>query len=1224
MTTPNSSAGGLEALLARRIAILDGAMGTMIQRHGLGEADYRGERYKDHPKPLKNLNDLLVVTRPDVVLGIHREYLEAGADIIETNTFNATPIGLGDYDLGHEARMLNRAAAELARRAVREFEAAHPGERRFVAGSIGPTNKLASISSMTDAAARSVTFEELVAGFREAAHGLLDGGVDVLLPETNFDTMNLKAALFAIAAVQEERGTRVPVLASITITDASGRTLSGQTVEAAWHSLSHAPLLGILVNCALGPKQMRPHVMELARVAPVAVGCYPNAGLPNELGEFDESPDDVASVLGELAREGLLNIAGGCCGTTPDYIRAIAAAVKGAPPRTPPPPSDLLTVTGLDPYTFRPDGTFTLIGERTNITGSKKFMRLIKDGDFEGAVAVAKSQVEGGANVIDVNMDEGLLDSVAAMRRFLNQIGAEPDIARLPVMIDSSDWKVLEAGLQHLQGKGIVNSISLKDGEAVFLERARTIRRYGAAMVVMGFDETGQATTVEHRVRIAERAFDLLTKQAGVPPQDIIFDPNILAIATGIEEHDSYAVDFIEATREIKRRLPGVRISGGLSNVSFAFRGQDPVREAMHAVFLYHAIKAGLDMAIVNAGQLAVYEEIEPELRRLVEDVVLNRRKDATERLTEYAQRLGKEGKKREQDLSWRELPLEKRLAHALLNGVVEFIDADVGEALKTYADPLGIIEGPLMAGMNVVGDLFGAGKMFLPQVVKSARVMQKAVALIEPHLEKKGGKGRGKVLLATVKGDVHDIGKNIVGVVLACNGYQIVDLGVMVPADKLLARAREEGADMIGLSGLITPSLGEMVHVAGEMKRQGFNVPLLIGGATTSLRHTAVKVAPAYPGPVLWCKDASKAAETVSELTDDKRRDALIARARAEQTAMAADYEARRHRQPLAPIAEARARRVPVTWRQEDLPRPARLGVEVVDVDLAALVPYIDWTPFFSTWEMKGTYPSILDSPDRGPQARKLKHDADEMLARLIRERSVQAKAVAGLWRAASEGDDIVVLTDDGQGEVARFPMLRQQQRKTASGDDSTRPYVSLADYVAPRETGLVDHIGAFAVTSGLGVEAIVARYKAEHDEYNAILAQAVTDRLAEACAEWLHERVRARWGYDEVGRLTPEQLIREQYRGIRPAPGYPACPDHTLKPALFDLLNVTAATGITLTESLAMQPAAAVCGWYFHPQVKYFAVGNVGRDQVLDYAQRRGMSVAEVERWLAPNLDY
>ncbi|MCO5172548.1 MAG: methionine synthase [Planctomycetes bacterium] len=1222
MTTPRPAAGALRELLARRIVVLDGAMGTMIQRHGLQEADYRGERYRDHPRPLLNLNDVLVVTRPEVVLEVHREYLEAGADIIETNTFTATSIALADYGLEGAALELNREAARLARQAVDAFEAAHPGERRFVAGSIGPTNKSASVVvDVKDPARRAVTFEELRAAYAEQARGLIEGGVDLLLPETTFDTLNLKAALVAIAEVQEALGADLPVMASITITDASGRTLSGQTVEACWHSISHAPLLAVLVNCALGPKQMRPFVTELARLAPVAVGCYPNAGLPNELGEFDEGPEDVAAVLGDLAREGMLNLVGGCCGTTPDHVRAIAAAVKGVAPRTPPPAADLLTVSGLEPYTFRPDGTFTLIGERTNVTGSKRFMRLIKEGDFEAAVEVARQQVEGGANVLDVNMDEGLLDSVAAMRRFLDQIGAEPDVARLPVMVDSSDWQVLEAGLKCLQGKGIVNSISLKDGEEVFLQRAKTIRRYGAAMVVMGFDETGQATTVEHRVRIAERAYRLLTERAGVPPQDIIYDPNILAIATGIEEHDSYAVDFIEAVREVKRRLPGIKVSGGLSNVSFAYRGQDPVREAMHAVFLYHAIRAGLDMAIVNAGQLAVYEEIEPALRELVEDVVLNRRPDATERLTEHAQRLGKEGKRREQDLAWRDQPLEKRLAHALLHGIVEFVQPDVEEALRAYAEPLQIIEGPLMAGMNVVGDLFGAGKMFLPQVVKSARVMQKAVALIEPHLEKAGGKGRGKVLLATVKGDVHDIGKNIVGVVLACNGYQIVDLGVMVPADKILEAARREGADMIGLSGLITPSLGEMVHVAAEMKREGFTCPLLIGGATTSLRHTAVKIAPAYPGPVVWCKDASRAVEAVSDLVDATRREALAARTRAEQEALRVDFEARRRKQPLVPLAEARARRLRLDWRQEDLPRPASLGAEALEVDLAALVPYVDWTPFFHAWELTGTYPAILDSPDRGPEARKLKADADALLERIVRERWLRARAVAGLWRAVSDGDDVVVLTDDGKGERARFPMLRQQQRRAA---DDGRPFLCLADLVAPREAGLVDHVGAFVVTAGLGAEEHARRFRGEQDEYQAIMVQALADRLAEACAEWLHERVRARWGYDEVGRVPPDRLIREEFRGLRPAPGYPACPDHTLKPALFDLLGGTAATGVTLTESLAMAPAASVCGWYFAQPVKYFAVGNIGKDQVLDYAQRRGMSVGEVERWLGPNLDY
>ncbi len=1199
-------------------------MGSMIQTWDLDEAGYRGEAYRDHPHSVKNLNDLLCVTRPEIVAEVHRRYLEAGADLIETNTFNATSIALADYGLEDRVFELNVAAARVACAARDAFAQAHPGSRRFVAGAIGPTNKMGSISpDVADPAARAVTFDDLRRAYREQARGLIAGGVDVLLPETTFDTLNLKAALYAISELQEELGTAVPVMASITITDASGRTLSGQTVEACWASIGHHDLLAVLVNCALGPKAMRPHVAELARLAHVAVGCYPNAGLPNELGEYDEGPAEVAGVLAGFARDGLLNLVGGCCGTTPEHVRAIADAVRGLPPRVPPARPDGLVLSGLEPYAFQP-GTFTLIGERTNVTGSKKFMRLIQEGNYEGAIEVARQQVQGGANVLDVNLDEGMLDGPPAMRRFLCQLGAEPDVARLPIMVDSSDWAVLEAGLACLQGRGIVNSISLKDGEETFLARARTIRRHGAAMVVMGFDEEGQAVTAAHKVAIAERAYRLLVERAGVPPDDVIYDPNILAVATGIEEHRPYAVAFFEACRELKRRLPRVRISGGLSNVSFAFRGNDAVREAMHAAFLFHAIRAGLDMAIVNAGQLAVYEEIPAELRELVEDVLLDRRPDATERLVEHAGRIGKGGKKREVDLSWRERPLEERLGHALLHGVVEFVEQDVAEALARYPEPLQIIEGPLMAGLNVVGDLFGAGKMFLPQVVKSARVMQKAVALIEPHMER-GAAGRGKVLLATVKGDVHDIGKNIVGVVLACNGYQIVDLGVMVPADRILSAAREHGADMVGLSGLITPSLGEMAHVAGELQREGFTCPLLIGGATTSRRHTAIKIAPAYAGPVVWVKDASEAVGVVGELVEAGRREAFVGRTQAEQAALRDDHESRRRKQPLVSIAQARANRTPITWAQADLPRPTRLGVEVVRPDPAELVRYIDWTPFLHVWELRGTWPGVLEDPERGPRARELVADAERLLARGLAAGWFAPAGVFGLFRAVAEGDDVVVLTDDGRGERARFPMLRQQQAKGAPGAGGERPHVSLADYVAPREAGLVDHVGAFAVTTGRAHEAALAAFRADHDEYHAIMLQALCDRLAEAQAEWLHERVRALWGYDEPGSLPVADLLRERYRGIRPAPGYPACPDHRLKRPLFALLDVEAATGIALTDSLAMDPASSVSGLYFaHPEARYFAVGRVGRDQVEDYAHRLGVSVAEAERWLHDVLDY
>ena len=1216
----------LERLVAERIAIMDGAMGSMLQQEGLDEAGFRGERFRDHPRPLKNMNDLLVLTHPEAVAKVHRAYLDAGADIVETNTFNATSIALADYALEPWVYELNKAAAELARRVCAEHERAHPGQPRFVAGSIGPTNRTASLSpKVGDPAFRAVTFEDLRAAYREQVRGLIDGGVDLLLPETNIDTLNLKACLFAIAELREETGVDVPVMASVTITDQSGRTLSGQTMEAFWTSVRHAGLWAVSINCALGPEQMRPYVEELSRLATVRVACYPNAGLPNEMGGFDATPEDVAGVLREFASLGWLNIAGGCCGTTPAHVAAIARALRGLPPRVPAAPTGLTTYAGMEAYTLRPELSFTMIGERTNVTGSKRFARLIKEDKYEEAVAVAREQVQGGANLIDVNMDEGLLDGPAAMRRFLNQIASEPDVARVPVMIDSSDWRVLEAGLQCLQGKGVVNSISLKEGEADFLAKARAIRRYGAAMVVMGFDESGQATTVEQKVAIAERAYRLLTEQAGVPPEDIVYDPNVLAVATGMDEHKDYARGFIEACREIKRRLPGIRLSGGISNVSFAFRGNDPVREAMHAAFLYHAIQAGLDMGIVNAGQLAVYEDIEPELRERVEDVIWNRRPDATERLIEWGSRVQGKGKERTQDLAWREQPLAKRLAHALLHGLVEFVEQDIAEALRSYPTPLSIIEGPLMDGMNVVGQLFGAGKMFLPQVVKSARVMQKAVAILEPHMEKKAGAGRGKVLMATVKGDVHDIGKNIVGVVLACNGYQIVDLGVMVPAEKILAEARKEQADLIGLSGLITPSLSEMTHVAGEMARQGFQCPLLIGGATTSLKHTAIKIAPAYPGPVVHVLDASRAVEVVGELRDPGKRGPYVQRVQTEQASIRTDFERQKTRQPLVPLAVAREQGLRLTWKPADVARPARTGVVTEPVRLEDLVPYIDWSPFFHTWELRGAWPGILDHPETGPRARELKHDADALLERIVSQGLLQARAVWGLFPACGEQDDVVLLTDDRARERLRLPMLRQQQQKDTREATANRPYLCLADWVAPRASGLPDHVGAFAVTAGIGATELAARYKAEHDPYGAIMAEALADRLAEAAAEWLHERVRAAWGVEPLGTWPKADLLRERYRGIRPAPGYPACPDHCLKPPLFELLDAPANAGVTLTEGLAMQPASSVSGLYFaHPEARYFAVGPIGRDQVEDYARRRGVPVQEVERWLQPNLGY
>ena len=1219
----------LRRLLSERIVIFDGAMGTRIQAAELTDADFRGEPFRDHPADVYNLNDLLVLTRPDVIEGIHREYLDAGADIVETNTFNANAISLIDYQLVDRVYELNLEGARVARRATDGYERDHPGEVRFVAGSIGPTSRTCSMSQdVNDPAARGATFEDLRATYYEQARGLIDGGVDLLLPETTIDTLNLKAALFAIAQLKEERGLEIPVIASVTFIQAgSNRMLAGQTVEAFWASISNHDLLAVTINCSLGPKEMRAHVRDLAALAPIYSGCYPNAGLPNEMGGFDQTPEVMAEAIGAFAREGWLNLAGGCCGTTPEHVRAIAEAVRGAPPRVPPEPSGLTTLSGLEPFTIRPDSNLTLVGERTNVAGSRKFLRLIKRGEFEPAVEVARDQVQGGANVLDVNMDDGLIEGVPAMTRFLNQIAAEPDIAALPVMVDSSDWEILEAGLRCLQGKGVVNSLSLKDGEEEFLRRARLVRRYGAAVLVMGFDEEKQATTVEERVVIGERIYRLLTEEVGFPPEDVIYDPNVFPVATGIDEHDGYALAYIEATRELKRRCPKMKISGGISNVSFSFRGNDVLREAMHAVFLYHAIDAGLDLGIVNAGQLAVYEDIEPELREAVEDVILARRPDATPRLTALAERFQGKGSQRVEDLTWREQPVGERLAHALLHGIVQYVDDDVAEALEQYDEPLSIIEGPLMDGMGVVGQLFGAGKMFLPQVVKSARVMQKAVKLIEPHMpQKASGQRRGKVLLATVKGDVHDIGKNIVGVVLSCNGYEIVDLGVMVTSDRILAAAREHGVDMIGLSGLITPSLHEMALVAREMQEQGFDCPLLIGGATTSLRHTAVKIAPVYTaGPVVHVLDASRSVEVVGQLRDPKKLEELTARTASEQAAVRVSHAEGQAALELVPIEEARERRTPIEWRQDDLPTPAALGVFELQPELAELTGYIDWTPFFQAWELKGSYPSILDKPDVGPRARELKRDADALLDRIVRERWLEPKAVYGLFRAHTEGDD-VVLQDEQQRELLRLPMLRQQQgKRTRDKAGAARPQQCLADLVAPKETGLVDHAGLFVVTSGAGAAAAVARFRAEQDEYNAILVQALADRLAEATAEWLHERVRAAWGYEPVGTHTVEDLIRERYRGIRPAPGYPACPDHLLKPRLFELLGATERTGVTLTDGMAMDPASSVCGMLFaHPQARYFGVGKVGRDQVEDYARRLGVAVSEVERSIPMNLAY
>jgi 5-methyltetrahydrofolate--homocysteine methyltransferase len=1150
----------LRELLERRIVILDGAMGTMVQAKGL-----------------TGCYDELARTHPEAIEDIHYQYLKAGADIVETDTFTATPIALSDYDLQAATREINLAAARCARRAVERAER-EDGRPRWVAGSIGPTTKSASLSpDVNDPGARSVTFRELADGYRDQARALIDGGVDLLLTETHIDTLNCKAALFAIAEACEQSGRRVPVIASVTIPDKSGRTLSGQTVEAFYNSVSHVELLAVSINCALGADDMRPHVAELARIATTRVACYPNAGLPNEFGGYDDTPEHMAEVLGAFAREGMLNIVGGCCGTRPDHITAIAAAVRDARPRAIAKPPRFTRLSGLEPLTITPESNFTMIGERTNVTGSAQFRRLIKDDKYDEAVAVARQQVEGGANILDVCMDEGMLDGPAAMKRFINLIAAEPDIARIPVMVDSSKFSVIVAGLECLQGKGVVNSISLKEGEAAFVEQARTIRRFGAAVVVMAFDETGQATTVEHRIAIAKRAHKILVEQVGFAPEDIIFDPNILTIGTGMEEHDPYAVSFIEATRLIKEALPGIKISGGVSNLSFSFRTSPRVREAIHSVFLYHAIKAGLDMAIVNAGQLAVYEQLEPELREAVEDLVLNRRADATERLLKLAATFGGASEKKEGDLAWRDQPLAQRLAHALVNGITDFIDPDIAEALTVYARPLAIIEGPLMDGMNVVGELFGSGKMFLPQVVKSARVMKKAVAILEPLMdaekERTGARAsKGKLVIATVKGDVHDIGKNIVGVVLRCNGYEVTDLGVMVPAHKILDAATELGADLVGLSGLITPSLDEMIHVAGEMTRRGMKVPLLIGGATTSGKHTAVKIAPAYHAATVHVPDASLAVGVLGKLMGGDRA-AYVADVAAKQASQREAFAAAQKR-PLLSLDDARARRPRLDFSK--LPAPPFVGTKNLVLELAELVPWIDWSPFFHTWELSGRYPAILDDPKKGDAARKVFADAQQLLDRIVRERLLRARATYGYFDARSAGEDILV-------SGARIHMPRQREDKDVC--------YSLADFIAPAG----DHLGAFIVTAGLGTDELAASFERQHDDYSAIMAKALADRLAEAAAEWLHARVRREW-YGEQA-LSHDQILAEQYRGIRPAFGYPACPDHAPKKLLFDLLDNAAHHGVSLTESFAMTPTASVSGLYFaHPDSKYFAVGRQG----------------------------
>jgi 5-methyltetrahydrofolate--homocysteine methyltransferase len=1217
--------------LRRRILVLDGAMGTMVQRYKLEEKDFRGDLLKDHPQDQKGNNDVLVLTRPDVIGAIHREYLAAGADIIETSTFSSNAIAQADYGLEHLIYDLNLAGARVARAAADEFTRKDPSRPRFVAGSIGPTNRTLSISpDVNDPSFRATDFMTMKNAFAEQVRALLDGGVDLLLPETSIDTLNMKATIYAIEEVFAERGVRVPVILSCTITDRSGRTLSGQTIEAFWYSVEHAKPLAVGLNCALGAAEMRPYVETLANVAPCFISLYPNAGLPNAFGEYDELPEQTAAVLREYGENGWLNIVGGCCGTTPDHIRAIAKVVEGLPPHVPVKPDGLSHFSGLEAFTIRPETGFVMIGERTNVTGSKKFARLIKSGDHESALAVALDQVRGGANVIDVNMDEGMLDSEKEMASFLKLVATEPEIARVPIMIDSSKWSVIEAGLQWVQGKGIVNSISLKEGEDAFREHARKVRRYGAGVVVMAFDEEGQATTVERRVAICQRAYKILTEEVGFPPEDIIFDPNILAIATGIEEHDDYAVSFIEATRQIKKLCPGVHVSGGVSNLSFSFRGNDVVREAMHAAFLYHAMKAGMDMGIVNAGQLAVYEDIPKDLLEHVEDVILNRRPDATERLVAFAETVKGKGQAREEDLSWRDATVEERLSHALVKGIVDFIDEDVEEARQKHPKPLDVIEGPLMDGMRVVGDLFGAGKMFLPQVVKSARVMKKAVAYLMPYMEaekaERAAAGesiapQGKVLLATVKGDVHDIGKNIVGVVLSCNNYEIIDLGVMVPCEKILETAKREKVSIIGLSGLITPSLDEMVHVAKEMEREKFDIPLLIGGATTSRQHTAVKIAPGYHESTVHVLDASRAVNVVASLLDAEQKKAFDERNRKEQDELRALY-AQRQSRPLVPYEQALRQRLAIEWRAEDIPTPSFIGRRVLeDVPLADLVPYIDWTFLFHAWELRGKYPEILQHPEMGEAARDLFAQAQRLLQRIVDERLLVARGVYAFWPANSDGDDIVLWTDETRRhELARFNMLRQQETKF----EGQSVYRSLADYVAPIETGLPDHVGGFAVTAGLGADEVVGAYQAAHDDYSAIMVKALADRLAEAFAEYLHQQARRDWGYGRDEQLSNEELIAEKYRGIRPAFGYPACPEHSEKIKLFDLLEAPK-LGITLTESFAMLPAASVSGIYLaHPEARYFALGRINVDQVEVYARRKGVSVRQAERWLASSLAY
>ena len=1207
----------LEELCSQRIAIIDGAMGTMLQRETLTEEDFRGERFKDVKKLLKGNNDLLILTRPDVVEKVHRAYLDAGADLIETNTFSSQAISQADYGLESIAYELNFEGAKRVRAAIDAYLADGGVGPKFVAGSLGPMNRTTSMSRDVDnPGARDVTFNDVRLAYRDQVRGLLDGGSDLLLVETVFDTLNAKAALFAIEEIFEERGSRVPVMLSVTITDQSGRTLSGQTIEAFWNSVSHFPLFSVGINCALGATQMRPFMEELARIAWVRTSCYPNAGLPNAFGGFDETPESMVEAMTDFVKGGWLNLVGGCCGTTPDHIRALRKLSEGVEPRVPPTKVPYLRLSGLEAVTVRPESNFVNVGERTNVTGSPKFAKLVLEGNLDEGVRIARQQARNGAQIIDVNFDEGMLDSEKTMRDFLNLLASEPDVARVPIMVDSSKWSVIESGLQCLQGKGVVNSISLKEGEGSFRKQARLVRRYGAAVIVMAFDEQGQADTTARRVAIAERAYRILTREIGFPPEDIIFDPNVLTVGTGIEEHANYVVSFIESTRLIKERCPLSKVSGGISNVSFAFRGQNAVREAMHTAFLYHAVKAGLDLGIVNAGQLGLYEEIDRELRDLVEDVLLNRRPDATERLLNFASSMsaGGEAKKIAAE-TWRSLPLEGRLQHALVAGNADHIETDVAEALEKYGKPLRVIEGPLMDAMGVVGDLFGSGRMFLPQVVKSARVMKKAVAWLQPYLEaeKATSSAAGKVLLATVKGDVHDIGKNIVGVVLACNGYEIIDLGVMVQCDEILRVAKERNVDVIGLSGLITPSLDEMAHVASEMKRLKFTTPLLIGGATTSKAHTAVKIAPGFDQPVVHVLDASRAVGVLTRLKSSERQKFVDENAR-EQERLRVDYARKVSQRVLVPLAEARAKKLTTDWKSYVPPAPAFLGVKHLDVRVADLIPLIDWSPFFAAWELVGTYPKIFDHPKWGDRAKEVFADGQAMLKTMSAPGALRVQATLGLFRAAStHHDDLEVQTETGMVELHT---LRQQTKKAVD-----EPYTALSDLIAPIETGVPDSIGAFAVGVTAGLDEMVARFESDHDDYHSILAKTMADRLAEAAAEWTHREARRAWGIDS--NLSIEDLVRERYRGIRPAPGYPAQPDHSEKAAIIEMLGGSAKTGISLTSSYAMMPGSAVSGLIFsHPQSRYFTVGPIGDDQADDYARRKGLATSDLGRLLGASL--